>query len=369
MNVTGIRSAGLLFGRYMDRLSAPLAGFWSWWSAEIYEVLPQTLRDAIDRWCQCLFVAVDGNDLRLYVGSWKKIREVARTDPQSGAASGCPLPTEVLDTILLMPLDKVLSLRISLPFSAEDTLEECIARELDHWTPYGAANVYFDYRITGRNLERKELYLELAYSPRREVDRYLDVVTERGLEVSVVTSRRLYAPGVKMINLLPPELRPGRRRNALHPNPVLAAVTGLLLAITIANPVVQKSRAIAEVAARAEVAEENAAESDRLRRGLERMAATSRFLVEKKESAVMAVELIDEISRILPDDTWISYLEISETELRLQGESEESASLIGIIDASPLFERAQFRSPVVQVAGRNADKFVLSADVIQAIER
>lgn len=343
--------------------------FWSWWSAEIYDVLPAILRETIDRWRQCLFLAVDGQDLRLYVGSWQKMREVAKNSREPGTAPGCELPVDVRDTILLVPLDRVITRQVSLPASAEGNLRERLARELDQWTPSGEADVYFDYRVIGRDIEREELHVELVYSPRREIDRYMTAVLERGIDVNVITTRGLYSPEAKIANLLPPGMRPTRPPGALRVSPVHALATGLLLAIAIAVPVMQKNSAIAEVAERARVTEEQAAEGDRLRRGLERMAATSRFLVEKKESSVMAVQLIDEVSRILPDDTWISNLEISETRLRLEGESGASASLIGIIDASPLFERAQFKSPVVHVAGRDADRFVLSADVVRAIER
>ena len=93
------------------------------------------------------------------------------------------------------------------------------------------------------------------------------------------------------------------------------------------------------------------------------MAAASQFLVEKKASDVMIVEVIDEISRILPDHTWIARLDVSGTELQIQGQSSASSSLIKIIESSPWFENARFASPVVQIAGTDNDRVHIVATV------
>jgi len=95
------------------------------------------------------------------------------------------------------------------------------------------------------------------------------------------------------------------------------------------------------------------------------MAEASRFLVEKKAAGTLTVELIDEISRLLPDHTWVSRVDLSASELQLQGQSLASASLIATIETSPRFENVRFLSPVVQISGTDRDRFHLSADVVQ----
>ena len=52
-------------------------------------------------------------------------------------------------------------------------------------------------------------------------------------------------------------------------------------------------------------------------------------------------------------------------ELQLQGQSSASASLIATIESSPRFENARFRSPVVQIAGSDKDRFHISADIVE----
>ena len=89
------------------------------------------------------------------------------------------------------------------------------------------------------------------------------------------------------------------------------------------------------------------------------------FLVEKKASDVMIVELVDEVSRILPDHTWIARLDLSGDELQIQGQSSASSSLIRIIESSPWFEDVRFASPVVQIAGTDNDRVHIFATVVR----
>lgn len=58
-------------------------------------------------------------------------------------------------------------------------------------------------------------------------------------------------------------------------------------------------------------------------------------------------------------------MDLSQGELQLQGQSAASASLIATIESSPRFENVRFRSPVVQIAGTDRDRFHLSADVVK----
>ena len=168
---------------------------------------------------------------------------------------------------------------------------------------------------------------------------------------------------LRTLNLLPSERRRSRRIALRQLNVALAALLAVQLLAAIALPIMQKNQAIEIVESQVQEAATAAREGNQLRRNLENMADASRFLVEKKQSEYYAVQLIDEISRILPDHTWIVRLDLSETELQLQGQSKASSSLIAIIESSPLFENARFRSPVVQVSGTDADRFHLSADL------
>ena len=363
MNVNVQRSLQPLRIRYADPLLGRLRGFWRWWSGELVELLPDNLQKAIMLRQQKLYVEAESDTLLLSLGNHAAQREVLRLSLDASDAEDADIPREVQQTIFLVPDDKVLAKRISLPAAAEENLREVLGFEMDLHTPFEAAEVYYDYTVVGRASARQQVNVDLVYAPRDAVDALVDGAASLGIRTDVVTCRRRDNANLQPVNLLPQEKRRGRRFDVRNLNLALTALLAVLLVAAITIPIVQKNRAIAEVEAQVQAAAATAREGAALRQDLEKMAAASQFLVEKKASDVMIVEVIDEISRILPDHTWIARLDVSGTELQIQGQSSASSSLIKIIESSPWFENARFASPVVQIAGTDNDRVHIVATV------
>ena len=363
MNVDVKRSLQSLGMRFAAPLLDRARAFWVWWSGQIYPLLPAKIRDAIARRRQKLFIEAEEETLRLSIGSRGDLSELLSVPIASAAAVRDEMPHDVQQTILLLPAARVLSRSLTLPLAAEENLREVLGFEIDQHTPFPEDMVYYDYLVTERNAELQTLSLDLVYTRRDDADRLLNVADELGLDVDVVTSHSRDGSNVRAVNLLPQDRRRRRRVTIHRLNLALAACCLVLLGIAIAVPIVQKNRALEVLEEQVAAASAEAREGNQLRRELEKMAEASRFLFEKKRVDVMVVQYIEEVSRILPDHTFLTRLDLSETELQIQGQSTASSSLIAIIEGSPLFENASFRSPVVQVAGTDADRFHMSADI------
>jgi len=183
------------------------------------------------------------------------------------------------------------------------------------------------------------------------------------MKTDIVTCRRRDNANLQPVNLLPQEKRRAKRLDVKSLNLALTVLLAVLVVAAITIPIVQKNRAIETLEAQVQAAAAEAREGAALRQDLEKMAEASQFLVAKKASDVMIVELIDEVSRILPDHTWIARLDLSGSELQIQGQSAASSSLIRIIESSPWFENVRFASPVVQIAGTDNDRVHIVATV------
>jgi Tfp pilus assembly protein PilN len=57
------------------------------------------------------------------------------------------------------------------------------------------------------------------------------------------------------------------------------------------------------------------------------------------------MDLLGELTRILPPPTWVNQLEISPTQVNVSGETDQAAPLLKVIDASPLLEASEFGAP------------------------
>jgi general secretion pathway protein L len=368
MNVSVQRSLQPLRVRYADPLLGRLRGFWRWWSGELVELLPEKLQKAIAQRQQKLYVEVEEDKFLLSLGNRAAQREVLRLALDAADADDEDIPREVQQTILLLPDDKVLAKRITLPAAAEENLREVLGFEMDLHSPFRASEVYYDYTVVGRDTTRGNITVDLVYAPRDAADALLDGASVLGMKTDVVTCRRRDNANLQPVNLLPLERRRARRFDVKNLNMALTALLAVLLFTAVTIPIVQKNNAIEALEAQVRVAAAEAREGAALRQDLEKMAEASQFLVEKKAADTMAVELIDEVSRILPDHTWITRLDVTETELQMQGQSSASSSLIAAIESSPYFENVRFGSPVVQVQGTNNDRFHIAADIVVSPE-
>jgi Tfp pilus assembly protein PilN len=57
------------------------------------------------------------------------------------------------------------------------------------------------------------------------------------------------------------------------------------------------------------------------------------------------MDVLAELTRILPPPAWLNSVDISRTQVVLAGEAEQAAPLLKTIDSSPLFEASEFLMP------------------------
>lgn len=92
--------------------------------------------------------------------------------------------------------------------------------------------------------------------------------------------------------------------------------------------------------------------------GVAKSGALARFLLQKTEAPVGT--FWDELSRILPDDTYLADLRISEGKIVLSGFSKDAPGLVKLIGRSPLFEQVSLVGAIVPNAGEGKDQFRIS---------
>ncbi|NIR61315.1 MAG: PilN domain-containing protein, partial [Gammaproteobacteria bacterium] len=100
------------------------------------------------------------------------------------------------------------------------------------------------------------------------------------------------------------------------------AVCALALAAVAAYlPLQQKQHTLAELENRLAETRAAALEADSLKTRLEEAIEKSRFLVERKRARPGTVALVDEMSRIVPDNTWLLQLGLDDERLTMAGYS------------------------------------------------
>lgn len=350
--------------RYLVPLTPHLVHFWQWWMTELYGLLPANLKVLVENNNQHLILSAGADDFLLQHKNGDKILDIGRI-PSLDEGCELTLPDDIRQTILILPRDKVLSRELTLPLATEENLREVLSFEMGRETPFTADSVYFDYRITGRQASSKTLSLHLFVTPRDLVDEKLATLAKIGLYPDVIIPHDADNTGSHRIDLMPSLKNGNRRFPPYRLNQVLAALALLLFIATTALPVLQKNLAIHALEQEINLAKTAASASNELRLEVEKLLTGSTYLTERKQTEITMIHLLNELSRVIPDDTWINRIDVNQGEFQLQGQSGSAASLIGLIEESPIFHSAQFRSPITQVARTNLERIHLSANTLR----
>jgi general secretion pathway protein L len=89
-------------------------------------------------------------------------------------------------------------------------------------------------------------------------------------------------------------------------------------------------------------------------------------LYKDRESYVPLVGVLEELSQILPDGSYIGTFSMQKEKIRISGFSTSAASLVAIIDSSKLLRNPKFTSAVVKAPGRIGEQFTMEIDVEHA---
>jgi pyruvate/2-oxoglutarate dehydrogenase complex dihydrolipoamide acyltransferase (E2) component len=176
-------------------------------------------------------------------------------------------------------------------------------------------------------------------------------------------------PSPTRLNLIPETARsrPLQWRRWQVWAPIAALAIFVVAAVFV--PLVQKRQyAVALNIVGAETGQQAQAAAN-LRTQLEGMEGDYNYILAKKYAYPSVVHVIDEVSRVLPDDTWLTQLEIKTTgrgkdvqrEIYLRGESENAGKLIALLEDSKLVEQAAPRSPTTKIQGAAGEIFDLGA--------
>ncbi|NDK38036.1 general secretion pathway protein GspL [Pseudoxanthomonas gei] len=347
------------------RYGVGTGSFLIWWRQALASWLPARWRVLLGLAQDRLLLAGAGEEVQLQWQNGNGVHDVVRLPlPLQDADLERVLGNRLaaLPRWLVLPPGLVLRRSMLLPAAAAERLRDVVGFEVDRQTPFSAAAVRFDARLLGRRADG-QLEVELVAVPKPAFEEALSALG--GLAGGLVGVDALDAAGTPLgVNLLPQEQRRSRSTPMRSWNMVLVAVALLAVVATawqvLANRRDAAAAFSAQVDASAIQARKVAIQRDRLRDIVE----GAKFLDRARASRPTTVEVIDEVSRRLPDNTYLEKLAIEGDRLLLIGLSPEASALVGRMEGSSLWKSPALSGALQPDPRTRRDRFSLTADLV-----
>src|SRR5579862_376162 len=354
---------------WQARIDSGLRGALRWWLDELAFVVPEELRRWIAGLRSRVLLVVDETGAFLAYETGDHREPLGRIDLQSGQTAAvrrmlAPIVrgrrSETVDMVLCLPASHALRTTVSLPLAAERNLEEVVGFEFERLVPFKRETVYYAYRVLTRNKVARTVQVELTVVPRTDAEDISQLAQRVGLQVVGLEVASLNGDAAVLLH--------GSDRPAAHPRArlAIAALGGLaaLLAVAcIVIPFVRASNTQSALTDQVAEARREAEASLNLQKQIDAEIQDQQFLVNRKRQFPTVTELLDTITRLTPDDTYLTELQIATGEVHLIGASASATALLGLVDQSPSFRNAAFRSSITQDSRINRERFDIAARV------
>ena len=267
---------------------------------------------------------------------------------------------------LLLPPDLVLDAPVELPLAVESNLAQAVRYQLDQLTPFRADQVWHDFRVLGREAEAGRLRLDLRLVPKVRLEALferLDAIGIRPHSVDVASGSSQAALQASGFNLLPAE----RRRSYVYRRARLNWGLGLgvvaMLAVVMGLSLQVRGAGLEQLRAEVNTLRAEAEQVLALQRELEDALDAANFLAEHRREQPLVMDVLDELTRVLPNDMWLQQVQVRERELSLTGSGNGSQRLIELINGSSLFSETAFRGSVNIDPNTGQERFNATATI------
>ena len=335
--------------------------FLSWWQQQLKECIPVGVRNKLAQARRPALWSPSDNRVWLAAGALTESKPFLSSALAQRGGSAAVVIGEA----------NGFRRELEMPLAVQDRLQQVLGYELDRLTPLKAAELYYDFRVKQKNLSAGTCIVELAAAPRTRVDPMLAEAKRRNITVT----RMLLSPSdvdtpldlLKITESAADEAKAARA----WITPALIGLCAALVIMLVAFPLWQMRQHVLALSPIESVAKNEAEVANVVQRQLEKQISEYNLPLARKYSGPLVVQLLDDLSKRLPDDTWAQSIEIrtiptqKSKEVVLQGETGSGGKILQIVQESPLIKDPTFKATMTRVAP-NAERFHIAGEIVAA---
>ncbi len=355
-------------------LARTVREFLAWWLGTLASMVPRRVRN----WLAPTVAhhVLDFRDADVVVSrAGRRRSEVLARLPRSPAEGGgdweatpeLPGDRAAIPSLIRLPASVGLRKRLTFPATIERDLAQALRFDMDRLTPFTADQVMFDYRVGRRDRAAKQITVDLLAVPRALIDPVVEQARAWGFRPARIdlTEGALNEADWRL------PLGVARRKPIFswaNASWSLACVAVVLAFATALYPLHQKHQQLGDLQQQLADARKEAAVVSALRESVERTRQDTRFIFEKKLERPPFVQVLNEVTRVIPDHTWLYRLRYQSGDLQVFGHSEIASELIANLEASPMLVNARFNAPTTRDRRTDKERFHIACRVAPEAE-
>ena len=352
----------------MERARSPimLREFFSWWFGQLADLLPSFLRRTAPTAQDATVIAPVGpighGIEAVAVGQRRNGKETPLGHFALGPAGVAELPRAAGRLIVLrLGQADVLGKTVSLPLAAERELQQVLSFEMDRETPFRADELYWSHDVAAVDRPNERLSVRLRLVPKASLAPLLSALGQIG----IVPDRVEIADGPDAGACLPLFAENGgaRRASGRFVVPAAAACCAALAIAAVVAPFLRQSTALAALDRQVASGRAAAAEAAGLRREIDQLSRQADLIQSERAKVGQPLEILAAVTRVVPDDSYLTELELLQRKLTLSGRSAAAARLIGAFAANGEFRNPAFAAPVTRIEALRQEIFTIAAEV------
>ena len=352
--------------------------FFRWWKRELQSLIPGRIKELVSDRKGTIIVRPDNKQFALsywFDGKEEHLANLERDELGAAKYKGLLDVEERLqkaDLILRLNRNYALQKELALPAAARENLVQVVGYELSRYSPLNAEQAYFAVKPLDVENEPGQIRVMLILTERKVLDNFYSELKNFGMQPKVVDFEEFpndLSQNDEPYNLLPESLREPVNITAQLIHGTLAGLVGLLLLATLALPVWFESRAVDALEARIKSVEKEAKNIKALQAETDALVDETKQLIQIKTEKPPVVAMLDNLSKLIKDDTWLAYAQYSNGQLQIQGESPAASSLISVLEASDYFDNAKFVSPVTRDNISKLERFQITVDISKVVDK
>lgn len=260
-----------------------------------------------------------------------------------------------------MRSDQMLFRAVDFPKAAADFLDGMVRAQIDRLTPWSAADAVFGMTAP-EPIAGERIALTIAATSQQKIQPLLTFAVNVGAaSIAGLVEAADAAPAAEPVRVFQRSLGfAGRaaidvplllRRTLLGAS--LAAVASLAISAYVGSALDAEQQELSRLSAQRRAAL-------RINQG---SGSAETLLAKRKQTSPSSVMVLEALSRVLPDSTYVTELRVEADKVQVVGLTQDAPSLIKLMEQSPQFTRATFFAPTTRGQNEPGERFHIEAHI------